>query len=73
MSGERTWCTKCEHSCNSPYCGTCGSRTIAYTYACPHCKAEIYVTDKFCKECGKPIQEEVNSCVESEKYKLLGE
>ena len=50
---------RCKTTTYGQYCSTCGERTIPYYMDCPHCRKLLAVVNKFCSECGKPVQEEV--------------
>ncbi len=57
------WCVKCETSTTQKHCTRCGKKTIPAYIRCPKCDAEVFVLSKFCGECGRPVQEEVNEHV----------
>ena len=60
------YCRKCKMHTSSPkFCGVCGSKTIESEVVCPHSVNAIeqhmcWLTDRFCRVCGKPVQEEMN-------------
>ena len=53
------YCTFCKTAGHEGrYCADCGGRTIFAQFECADCTATNYVTDKFCKGCGRPIHEQ---------------
>lgn len=62
-----TYCKLCSMIASGKFCWKCGEKTVDYILACPFCKTKISLLNKFCEECGKPVQDVVNASIGQNK------
>ena len=68
-------CSKktCGYVKEGKFCSICGTKTIPFYMTCPYCKKMVSIKSSFCDECGKPVQEEINTFVENNRKEVQRE
>jgi len=64
------WCEKCQVFSEKRFCSDCGKEMVKFHISCPHCETELCVLDKFCGNCGRPVQESIKAWVNEQRKEV---
>ena len=64
---EHKYCIRCKFVREGNFCWNCGNERISVKLDCPHCEKPVSMIDKFCTNCGKPIQEAIQAHIQKKK------
>lgn len=60
------YCYMCKLHTHGKFCTFCGIESVNDEFKCRKCKAVVYVRNKFCPECGIPMQAEAKDFVDEQ-------
>jgi len=64
-------CPKCSLARQGKFCWRCGSELLVIEdIKCPKCASKLSENDKFCTECGVPVQNVVKLSIKQQKKVL---